>query len=86
MLVGCTLLRAKTILLMIFEIQEKVLIVIQTEEYTDKICELYFIGRVLKTEWNEVISWANHHASFNDLMWNCPIILRNIVLETISSF
>ena len=57
MLVGCTLLRAKTILLMIFEIKEKVLIVIQTEEYTDKICELCFIGRVLKTESNEVISW-----------------------------
>ena len=56
--------RAKTILLMIFEIKEKVLIVIQTEEYTNKICELCFIGRVLKTESNEVISWGNHHASF----------------------
>ena len=64
MLVGCTVLRAKTILLMIFEIKEKVLIVIQTEEYTDKIGQLCFIGRVLKTESNEIISWGKHHASF----------------------
>ena len=64
MLVGCTLLRAKTILLMIFDIKEKVLIVIQTEEYTDKFGQLCFIGRGWKTESNEVISWGNHHASF----------------------
>ena len=49
---------------MIFEIKEKVLIVIQTEEYTDKIGQLCFICMVLKTESNAVISWGNHHASF----------------------
>ena len=64
MLVGCTLLRAKTILLMIFEIKEKALIVTQTEEYKDKICELCFISWGLKTESNEDISWGNLHASF----------------------